>query len=259
MIKIKQPIQFLSKNYFNENAQVDVVGDPINWQGLVDFKPFIENKILKNNSRETEFTVWLKDDFAQFVSKEIDTVILQNINWNTFEIIAVLNDATEAPLFTAINNGSANIKFTIPNKLMTGKLIFRIHSINNLDEAIFAGQVRICKSILKLQAFTETEINPVVDDGDLRTFDGSLVAWTNYEKWGAKINARNIQKAQYDLLKKFIKDDGFITIIPWYEWEPKDIYECLIKRGNIGTYAVNRWSGLISQSLTFEAKENAYN
>jgi len=121
------------------------------------------------------------------------------------------------------------------------------------------GQMRVCKSIIDLKATTESEVNPVVKDGNFRTADGTPVVWTDYEKWGARIVMNNIQKPQYDLLKSFIKKDDYITIIPWYEWEPKDIYECSIERGTIGTYAVNRWSGLISQTLQLEAKENAAN
>jgi len=260
MKAIKNPIQFLSKNYLNENCQFDISpGDTLHRDKLYDFDPFKADNLISSDTNQILFTVWFKDNFSQFIVREIDCIILQNINWKSFTISLVQSDNTQIQIADYTDNEETNLFIKLEIPVRAGVISFDVtDTIDSVNE-ILAGQIRVCKFIMNLSATTESEVNPITDEGSLRTFDGSLVSWTNFEKWGAKVNIQNIKKEQYDLLKSFIKNDGYITIIPWYEWEPKDIYECLITRGKIGTYAVDRWSGLISQTLQLEAKEDAYN
>jgi len=261
MKAIQNPNAFYSKNYLNENCQIDVDNNlAINEKTLFDFNPYKDDNILISDTRQVSFSIWFKDDFGQFVTREISTIILQNINWRSFKISAIMPDNSETQIVYLTENYEKDLVINIPNPVTAGKISITINDIQEQnDDVVRIGQMRICKFIMDLKATTKTEVQPVVDDGDLRTFNGTLASWTNFEKWGARITIENIKKEQLDLLKSFIKEDGYITIIPWYDFEPKDIYECLIKRGVIGTYAVNRWSGLISQSLQLEAKENAVN
>lgn len=256
--QIPNPIQFLSKNYFNVNAQVDASSGNFNSLSLFDFKPYKDNNMIALNVREVEFTVWIKNEFGQFVSRVADTLILQNINWKDFVITGVLATGGNVEIANITSNTEIDLKISFGTANFS-QFIFNITDTINAENHVRAGQLRLCKHILDLVATTETTVTPVVDEGSLRTFNGTLAAWTNFEKWGARISVKNVKKEQYDLLKKYVKADKYITIIPWKEWEARDIYEVLIARGQIGTYAVNRWSGLISATFNVEAKEDAAN
>lgn len=256
--QISNPMQFFSKNYLNNNALIETDATDLKTDGLFDFKPYKENNVILYDARAVEFNCWLKDDFGQFLPREADTLILQNINWKDFTITGVLSTGESTELINITGNAAADLTLKFMTKKLS-KIIFKITDVNTTYAAVAAGQVRLCKFIFDLKATTETTVQPIVDEGDLRTFDGTLASWTNFEKWGANIKITNIAKSQLNLLKKFIKEDKYVTLIPWAEWEARDIYEIMLVRGKIGTYSVNRWSGLISQTITVEAKEDAYN
>ena len=256
--RIQNPMRFLTKNYFNENAQIDSPSVNFNGSGLFDFAPYKEDNVLIFNTREVQFTIWIKDEYGQFVERDCDSLFLQNINWKDFVITGTLASGGSVELANITGNTQTDFKVNFGTASFS-QIIFSITDVMTSENTIRAGQLRLCKFIMDLVATTETNVAPVVDEGNIRTFDGSLASWVNFEKWGARINIRNIKKEQYDLLKGYIKRDKFVTIIPWTEWEARDVYEILISRGQIGTYAVNRWSGLISQTLNVEAKEDATN
>ncbi|MDR2426207.1 MAG: hypothetical protein LBD46_03385 [Endomicrobium sp.] len=67
-----------------------------------------------------------------------------------------------------------------------------------------------------------------------------------------------MSKEQYKLLKNFIRRDGFITIIPFADFEDRDVYEVFIRRQDLD-YKISRWSGLLDFNLKLEAQENAAN
>lgn len=251
-------MRFLTKNYLNENAQIDTTASNFNGAGLFDYKPYKEDNVLIFNTRAVEFLVWIKDEYGSFVGRDCDSLYLQNINWKDFIITGTLVNGGNVELANFTGNTQTDLKISFGTAKFS-QINFNITDVMTSENTIRAGQIRLCKFIMDLIATTETNVTPVVDEGNIRTFDGSLASWINFEKWGARINIRNVKKEQYDLLKGYIKQDKYVTIIPWTEWEARDVYEVLIARGQIGTYAVNRWSGLISQTLNVEAKEDATN
>lgn len=261
ILHITKPIRFLSKNYITENCKIDVTGEvEFNASTLFDFEPFKQNNILVNGTRTVKFTVWLRDNFLDFVGEDIDTFILQNHNWKNFTVSYIDNNEETHQLISYVDNLQSDLIIGLPQVYNIQRLVFEVTDVIGLQSnSVNIGQLRACKNLFDLFAKTSIQVDPVTSEGSFRTFDGTLVSWKNFEKWGARITAENIKKSQFDMLKSFIKKDGYITVIPFYDWEAKDIYECLIKRDNIGSYAVDRYSALISTTFNLEAKEDATN
>lgn len=255
---IDTPIKFFSKNYLNKNCEFEFADDKeFDFTLLCDFNPYKEDNAIFE-STTLSFTAWFKDEYGEYISRKINHIIIQNCNLKNFTIKTIINDV-EITLATITDNTNSELVIAIDNDVDLSRLIFNITALFDSETSVKIGQIRPCQYLFELQATTETTVQPVVDEGNLRTFDGSLSSWVNFEKWGAKIQINNARKPQIDLLKNTLKTDGYVTIMPWITWEPKDIYEVMIARENIGTYAVNRWSGLITTTINVEAKENASN
>lgn len=258
MKAINETIKFLTKNFINENCQLDNLDSNVfNIKKICDFSPYKENNIISNTTN-LNFRIWFKDIYGQFISRKINTIILQNCNIKNMLIKTIVNNQ-ETTLFTLSDNQEKDLEIVLVNEYELNQIIFEIIDVFDNDLSVKIGQIRCCNFICNFSATTETEVQPIVDEGSIRTYDGSLVYWLNYEKWGARISAKNIKKEQYFKLKKELKDEGYLTIIPWKSWNIKDIYEVKISAKSFGTYSVNRWSGLISITLTLEAQENANN
>lgn len=248
----------MSKNYLNKNCIFEFPGGTtFNLSALFDNAPFKANNVLVNGQQTLQFIVYFTDDFGQNVNRDISHIILQNHNLASFTVEG-LTGRGYVTLYTEIGGAETNSIVDVSGTALGGLRITISATIANKN-VIRIGQMRVCNLLFDLVATTEASITPVVDEGSLRTFNGALSSWTNFEKWGIRLRIENIRKEQLDKLKAEIKNEKYITILPWLEWEPKDIYECMIARDSIGSYAVNRWSGLISMTMNLEAKEDAVN
>jgi hypothetical protein len=167
------------------------------------------------------------------------------------------NSKNEVLAYGLTDNLNSEIRITLPKKITVSKIIFNIQSVFE-GKDIRIGQLRILEKVLELKASTETSVKYKTKDGNLRTYNGRLVTWTDYSKWGANVIAKNVAKEQYDLLRLFACRDGFITIEPFPEFEVRDIYEVYIRRSDL-EYSINRWSGLFDINLKFEGQEDAAN
>lgn len=260
MKAIPEPIQFFSKNYLNEFCELDYSSESsFDFLPLCDFNAFKSNNSI-NNFPTLEFRINFKDDYSNYIARKIDTIILQNTNIQNFQVKGVVAETGFKFLMANIlGNQESNLIIKLKREWNLSAIEIDISRTISDVSSIHLGQLRVCKFLCDLNATTETEVQPIVSEDSLRTYDGSLTHWVNYEKWGARISARNIKKEQFNLIKNKLRDDGYITIIPWQSWDIRDIFQVCIPLNSIGTYAVNRWSGLISTSLTVEAQENANN
>lgn len=251
MIKpINTANRFYSKNYLT--SYCDFGGqnaEEIKY--LCDSDPFGQNTYTAEEG--DSFTVWFKDDYGVNCARLIDTVILQNHNLEAFTVTLANNMDNVAEKIITANAASNNI-IVLDSAVNATHIIFTFNKAFE-GSLCYMGQLRICKFITELSATTKTEIKPVIEEASLRTYSGRLISWTTYEKWGAKISVDNLSKPCLNSIQSFIKSGGYITIVPWFDYEPKDIYECRLTRASAGSYGVNRYTGLAEQTLTLEAKE----
>jgi hypothetical protein len=260
MKAIPEPIRFLSKNYLNEFCELNYTSDEnLNFLPLCDFNPYKENPVISNDT-DIEFRIYFKDDYSEYITRKVDTVILQNINLKTFQVKGVVaGTGFKFLLANVLNNTKSDLVLNLERDWNLSAIEISVNEVFPSETDVKLGQLRICKFICDLNATTETEVEPAVSEDSLRTYDGRLTHWVNYEKWGARISARSIKKEQFNLIKNELRNEGYVTIIPWISWDIKDIFQVRIPMKSMGTYALNRWSGLISTSLTVEAQENANN
>lgn len=259
MKAIPEPIQFFSKNYLNEFCELEYSSDSsFNFLSLCDFNPYKTNNIIHNTST-LEFRIYFKNEYSEYTTRKIDTIILQNMNIRNFQVKGIVSDGFKFLMCNILDNDKPDLKIKLNRVWELAAIEVSISRTINDEYSIHLGQLRFCKFLCDLNATTETEVQPIVSEDSLRTYDGSLTHWVNYEKWGARISARSIKKEQFNLIKNELRNEGYVTIMPWESWDIKDIFQVRIPMKSIGTYAVNRWSGLISTSLTVEAQENANN
>jgi len=260
MKAIPEPIRFLSKNYLNEFCELDYSSDEnFNFLPLCDFNPYKENSVVSNET-DIEFRIYFKNEYSQYIARTVNTVILQNMNLKTFQIKGVVAETGfKFLLANVLNNTKSDLVLNLERDWNLSAIEISVNEVFPSETDVKLGQLRACKFLCDLNATTETEVEPSVSEDSLRTYDGTLVHWVNYEKWGARISARSIKKEQFNLIKNELRNEGYVTIIPWISWDEKDIFQVRIPIKSIGTYALNRWSGLISTSLTVEAQENANN
>lgn len=259
MKAIPEPIQFFSKNYLNEFCELEYSSDSsFNFLSLCDFNPYKTNNMIHNTST-LEFRIYFKNEYSEYTTRKIDTIILQNMNIRNFQVKGIVNGGLKYVMCNIVDNDKSNLKIKLDRVWEVVAIEVSISRTISDVTSIRLGQLRFCKFLCDLNATTETEVQPIVSEDSLRTYDGSLTHWVNYEKWGARISARSIKKEQFNLIKNELRNEGYVTIMPWESWDIKDIFQVRIPMKSIGTYAVNRWSGLISTSLTVEAQENANN
>lgn len=259
MKAILEPIQFFSKNYLNEFCELDYSSDSsFNFLPLCDFNPYKTNNLI-HNTPTLEFRIYFKNEYSEYVTRAIDTIILQNMNIRNFQVKGIVNGGLKYVMCNIVDNDKSNLKIKLNRVWEIVAIEISISRTISDVTSIHLGQLRFCKFLCDLNATTETEVQPVVSEDSLRTYDGNLTHWVNFEKWGARISARSIKKEQFNLIKNELRNEGYVTIMPWESWDIKDIFQVRIPMKSIGTYAVNRWSGLISTSLTIEAQENANN
>lgn len=259
MKAIKEPMQFFSKNYLTEFCELDYSSDSsFDFLSLCDFNPYKENADISSQS-DLEFRIFFKDDYSEYLNRNVDTIILQNTNLKSFQVKGVVSGGFKYLMSNVLNNNKENLVIKLDRVWNLIAIEISISEIFPSDTNIKLGQLRICKFLCDLNATTETEMEPAVSEENLRTYDGKLTHWVNYEKWGARISARSIKKEQFNLIKNELRNEGYVTIIPWFSWDERDIFQVSIPMKSMGTYALNRWSGLISTTLTLEAQENANN
>jgi hypothetical protein len=255
---IDNPIQIYSYNYLNAKCLFDAAGgQSLDFLKLCDFECYNDDLAFRNAQTSLNFSCWFKDKFGEFLARNIDAIILQNCNVQTMQIKYIDNSENEVLAYTLTDNLNSEIRIILPQKITASKIIFNIQSTFD-NEGIKIGQLRVLEKIFDLQATTNTDVNYVAKDGSLRTYNGRLITWTDFSKWSANIDVKNISKEQYKLLKDFVRRDGFITIIPFADFEDRDVYEVFIRRQDLD-YKISRWSGLLDVSLKLEAQENAAN
>lgn len=259
MKAIPEPIQFFSKNYLNEFCELDYSSDSsFNFLPLCDFNPYKTNNLI-HNTQTLEFRIYFKNEYSEYITRAIDTIILQNMNLKNFQIKGIVSGGIKYVMCNIVDNDKSNLKIKLDRVWEIIAIEISISGTISDATSIYLGQLRFCKFLCDLNATTETEVQPIVSEDSLRTYDGSLTHWVNYEKWGARILAKNIRKEQFNIIKEELKKESYITIMPWESWDIKDIFQVRIPTKSIGTYSVNRWSGLISTTLNLEAQENANN
>jgi len=251
MKAILNPIQFFSKNYLDGNATLPKLTD-VNFDVLFDFNT--KNTQLTAQSTALDFIMTLNDVYNDFPNREIDRIVLANTNIK--DAVFTYFDAMDAehPLCTLANNEKKDVVLEFP-QVNTNKIRVNITSTNS--DGIQIGQMRICKYILDLKGTSETTLKPIVSDGTIRTYNGNLISWLDYEKWGATITIQNALLEQINLIREYLDKDEFIIVRPFPVFSDADIYECRVPRPGIGGFNVNRWSGRLDLSIDLEGRDNA--
>jgi len=261
MKAIDQEIKFLSQNYLNDKClfelseESDESAEESDGTKLCDFKPYDSNELFQFVDTNGVIVCWFKDKYSDDISRNIDTIIIQNTNIKSMTVKYLSSLGVETVLYTLTNNDEHEIRIYLNSKVDTTKITFEITDVFE-GTYIYIGQLRVCESIIDLVATTETTARNSVQDGQVRTYGGRLITWTDYYKWAATIQIQNNSKTQYDLLKSFIIADGFVTVIPWEDFEERDVYEVAISLKDLN-FDINRWSGLYNLTLNAEAQENA--
>jgi hypothetical protein len=261
---INEEIKFLSQNYLNDKCLFELSEESIesnesleesDGTKLCDFKPYDVNELFTFVDTNGTIVCWFRDKYSDYISRDIDTIIIQNCNIKNMEVKYLNSFGVEILLDTLVDNDESEVRIYLDDKINTGKIIFEITDIFE-GTYISIGQIRVCQSIIDLVATTSTTVRDTVQDGQIRTYGGRLIKWTDYDKWSATVQIQNNSKTQYDLLKSYIIVDGFVTVIPWEDFESRDIYEVAISLKDF-SYDINRWSGLYNLTLNLEAQENA--
>jgi hypothetical protein len=256
MKAIKTPNRFFSKNFLDDFSKI--AAD--NFSG--DFSYLYDNgtsdkRIIYSSGNTIKFNINFFDAAGEDIPRDADCVIIQNTNAGMAIIKYIDINGDEKDLYTANNNTSKNFIIQIPPDIMPdhrayGLTIQLLYPFDN-SGLIQLRQIRIVKFICDLKATSETQLKPATNEGSLRSFDGKLLHWINYEKWGCSIKAENVPKQQYDLIRDYLRRDGAITLIPYFDWDVDAIYEVYSSRKSIGNYSFSRFSGLVSKTFEFEA------
>lgn len=258
MKAINQEIKFLSFNYLNDKCLFEL-SEETDGTKLCDFKPYDFKDIFSFSGNVGTIVCWFKDKYSDYISRDIDTIIIQNCNIKNMTIKCFSSLGVETLVYTLTNNDEPEVRIYLDNRISTSKITFEITDIfEDEDETAYAyiGQLRVCGSIINLQATTLTTVKNSVQDGQIRTYGGRLIKWTDYYKWSATIQIENMTKLDCANLKSFLVADGFVTIIPFPDFEERYVYEVAISIKDFN-FDISRWSGLCNLTLNPEAQENA--
>jgi len=250
MERITKPAIFFTKNFLNNNSEILVNGTRDNKKLLFD-NEFI-NKPNFYTGNQAAIVIKFYDSNSVQLFHIIDTLILQNINFKNFSVSVYDINNNQKNLITEQSFDKNFLKLDF-NSSKIDRIEITINDTQN-NENIKFGQLRAVKKITELIGLTETNIDYVVDEGSLRTFDGSLTYWLNFKKWAASISSNHTNINIIDTLREIIYRDGFITVQPFPDFRPFECYEVMIPQKNINKYGVNRFSSLNNLTLELEAR-----
>jgi hypothetical protein len=250
---INEPISFYSKNYLT-NYCTNVYDSTPDLKLLCDFDPYKTSNLFQISYPQATFAFDFKNYFGEYIFRTVNTIILQNCNIKNMIIVYYHGD-TPVSLISIANNYRPDLLLSV-QEVETGRIEFQVTDIFGDYSGIQIGQLRILKKILDFNATTSTSIEFDVKENSLRSYNGTLYAWRDYAKWACNISATGVSKEQYNILSSEILKEKFVTIVPWNNFEIKDVYQILIQSNSLG-YDINRFSGKLSLNLKGVAQENA--
>ena len=251
---IQEQISFYSKNYLTPYCEVISYEGFPDFKSLCDFNPYKEKNIFQISAKQATFAFNFIDYFGQYYFRTVDTIVLQNCNIKAMKIYYYQGE-TAVEVFELANNEASDLILNI-QEVATSRIEFVITDIFGDYTGIQIGQLRILNHLLDLNATTETSISFDSKENSQRSYNGDLYAWRDYSKWSCQISASGVDKNQYDILARQIYENRFMTIIPWQNFERKDIYEINVNLKDLG-FSINRFSGKLSLNIKGIAQENA--
>lgn len=216
---INEPYILLSKNYLKgsldeNNAPNDALS--IVYDGAVD--------TLLTVSPGQVLTFVLTDEYGRQASRSLDKILFLNTDVTAFDLsVRNANDGTyiSAGSYT-VNAGYAVID--LPQVYTTDALQITITA------GSYIGELKACKFLLnrELCALTSSNYSFECAAGSFRTVNGRLIHYKDYSKWKNSLSISNLIKPQFDAIANEVKNISELTILPFKNFEIKDIYECYI-------------------------------
>jgi hypothetical protein len=216
--------------------------------------PYKTDNIFQILSKNVTFAFNFKDYFGQYIGRTIDTIVFQNCNIKDIGIY-YYPGSSPIQVYSLSNNSSSDIILNI-QEISTSRIEFRITNVFGGYNGIQIGQLRILDHILDLNATTDSSIEFDSQENSLRSYNGRVYAWLDYAKWACNIKANAVSKEQYNILCSEIVKEKFLTIIPWQDFEIKDVYQIYVQAKDLG-YDINRFSGKLSFNIKGIAQDNA--
>lgn len=196
----------------------------------------------------------LKDSYGDDTTAIINTLILQNINLKSFEIIATLPDYSTESIYSITDNTEEDLIVLLgSNTAEFIALTLVVKECINTSDLAQIGQFRAC-SILNFEKcfLTEIKIKRDTKENSYRVDEGALVIARDYNKWAVTLKIENLIKFDLENIKDFILNKDFFTIVVWQDFNIKDIYEVVCGRNFSET--TNRYTELSELSLKLQAR-----
>lgn len=229
------PIPFSQTVFFGENGEtisaqetdalvISYLSQSVNNNGkLIDIRK-IENQQVPFTK-----TLFLADRYGNIVSQEIDTLIISGTNIVNMTI-EYESSGEYSTLFEIQNNNKSDILIQLENPINASSLRFTIPNDTYNPQIVNIGFMGLFKHLINLCALTDGTFENDTNEGSYRLVSGELVHYADFVKWTCKLKIENLPKEQLDIITKQAKETGEISVIPYADLEPAEIYECAVSR-----------------------------
>lgn len=230
-----KPYIFLSQNYLGKT--IDNNGQEVNIRTVI------------NQTIPFEVTIFFTDRYGEIVNQTLDTLIINGTNIVNMTVDKVDGLGNYSNAFTIQGNDKSDIVQQLETPVTTSSLRFTVEDDNYNPELINIGYMGIFKHLINLCALTDGSFKKDTNQGSYRLVSGAFVHYADYDKWNCKLKMENLPQAQLNILKTQAKDFGEMTVIPYEELEPTEIYECAVNRSI--SWEVDRKTELFNLEMEF--------
>ncbi len=240
---ITSPVKFYSQNYITSLCVF--TGDEENRAALYDNRPQ-EGALftLADTSAPKEWRVEFADKYGDPITRNLDTVIIENTTAESVEILFISPDEMAGFPLVSLGHfelGKNNIFSVAPCEAKG--LVLRFYC---REENFTVGEIRALQFLFDLKATSRTKIVPNTDGGSYTAQDGSFYSWTNYHTPGLELDVENGHYGQYRALRERVASNQNVTVMPFKELDFWVVEGVLDREMNP---AVSRFSGLLNYTV----------
>jgi hypothetical protein len=250
-------IKICSENYINEYCSIEPTSGSATKNYLFD-----QNQATKwvsegsNDNIIEHIDITFKNWQGEEINRDFNRIIIlnHNLKFVTFEYYNG-TDWINIPGAGLIieNEAYTIIEITQPPPIPVSRIRLNCKTTQIANQEKQIGELKICKSILEEPEWlSDFSRNDSMRGNDYRLAGGKLVSWKEWTKVSGKLSIENVSLDNLNILLPYMKQNEFIIVIFYQDFNISDIYEFQIV--NAPNFNINRKERLFNLSLSLEEK-----
>jgi len=248
-------ITVYSQNRLDKFCAIELPNGGSGSANLYDNDPATIYQSSGSNDSTTENVRFIfKDAAGNAVGRDFDSVILLNTNVKSLTAAyydPIYQGYKVLSLSPASLSASNGILACSPDENPTA-VVLNLQTTQTADQEKKIGEVKLVKKLLTLDALSSFKRKDDAKSGSMRMADGSLVAWSEYQKPEGTLTLQNVSQSDRDALLSAIADNDFLTFVFFADYDPSQIYEFFVSEPPTETF--DRKTKLYEMELSLKGR-----